>query len=128
MTASIQQNVISRSRRGAFSSHRTFSQKGIFTQQSLSIGLSLLVLVSLSMLAFFYLQQVLQTSSRGSDIHALENTLIELKEKHRSLELQSAELRSIQAIEEHVENLNLVSTDRVSYLGGALDHVAVNAR
>lgn len=119
MTHSTLQYVVPRHR-------RQYSQQGLFTQQSLTIGISLLVLISLSMLSFFYLQQVLQTASQGSDIHALETRVIELKEKQRSLELESANLRSIHAIEEKMESLNLVTTDRVSYLGTVEERLAVS--
>lgn len=109
MTAHIEQHVIPR-QRGAL------KQAGSINRQAVTIGFSLLVLFSLSMLGFFYLQQVQETASQGSEISDLENQLIDIKKQQRSLELESAELRSIQNIEGQLNTLNLVATDHVAYL------------
>jgi hypothetical protein len=122
MTSHIQQHVVARPRphlpRSASFSHTTFySQRGNLTHQGVMIGFSLLVLISLSVLGFMYLQQVLETASRGNEMQALEDTLTELRTKQRSLELEGAELRSLHTIETKVNSLQLVATDRVAYLG-----------
>lgn len=104
-------------------------QRGSLTQQTVTIGFGVMLITSLSLLGFFYLQQVLSTASRGNDIHALENQLLELKTQQKSLELNSAELRSIQTIENSVNGLNLMPTDKVSYLGTPVDQrVATSQR
>jgi len=121
MTARVTQSVVPRYR------SRT-GERGVLTHHTLSIGLSVLVLISLSVLGFFYLQQVLQTASRGSDIHQLENRLSELKEQQNALELQSAELRSINTVEQRINELDLVRTDAVSYLGAGGGAVAAATR
>ncbi len=105
MTAQIQQHVSPR-----------HSQVGSINRQTVTLGFSLVVLFSLSMLGFFYLQQVLETASQGSEISELENRLMDIKTEQRSLELESAQLRSIQNIEGQLNTLNLVATDRVAYL------------
>jgi hypothetical protein len=80
--------------------------------------------MAVTFLSLFYLQQVLGTASQGSDIRGLEGRIMELRERQRSLELEGAELRSIRTIENHIPQLNLVLTDRVSYLAQPGDRVA----
>lgn len=112
MTANIQQKVLSRS-----------------THQTVALVSGISILIFLTLLGFFYLQQVFDTASRNSDIHALETSILQLKEKARSLELESAQLRSMQTIEQMVPKLNLVATDQVAYLAPDTAHVALlNAR
>lgn len=82
-------------------------------------------LVGVALLGFFYLQQVLGTASQGTDIQNLESRVLELNKQQRVLELQGAELRSIQAVEERVKQLNLITVDRVAYLASPSGHVAV---
>lgn len=109
MTANIQQHVTPRR-------SPTLAQAGRINRQTVTLGFSLLVLFSLSMLGFFYLQQVLETASQGSEISDLENQLMDMKKQQQSLELESAELRSIQNIDGQLNTLNLVTTDHVAYL------------
>ncbi len=104
--------MISRSNRGAIN----------HTTAALVFGIAAVAIVG--MLGFFYLQQVVQTASQGTDIHQLEATLTDLKEQQRVLELKGAELRSLQNVEQDVENMNLVPTDKVSYLAPVDDRVA----
>lgn len=130
MTKHIQQHVIPR--RPVLQSsvahsrfrYASFSQRGSMTQQTYTMVFGLGLLLFLAMLGFFYLQQVLDTASRGTDIHALEERLIQLKGKQRDLELEGAELRSIQTIEEKIQGLHLVETKEVTYLGGTRQQVA----
>ncbi len=114
MTANIQQQVSPRRRTGLPTG--ALGQVGSINRQTVTLGVSLLVLLSLSMLGFFYLQQVLETASQGSQISDLENHLMDLKTQQQSLELESAQLRSIQNIEGQLNTLNLVATDHVAYL------------
>jgi len=150
MTANIQQRVVPRRRqqhahsyhqthegawqtrpvraRTSLKRHLPFStQRGSVTQGTVTVAFSVLSLVILALLGFFYLQQIFSTASQGSDIQALESRLVELKERQRELELQGAELRSIQAVEDHVKELNLVSVGPVAYLADSPGHVAVVA-
>jgi hypothetical protein len=87
---------------------------------------ALVALLSLSGLGFFYLQQVFGTASHGVDIQSLETELLELKEEQRKLELEGAQLRSIQAVEERVQQLNLAPVDQVAYLLPVPDRVALS--
>lgn len=148
MTANIVQHVIPRQRRGFSFSHHVSStgswqvrqlrqqtrrsplrslgsQRGSVNQATLTLAFSVIALITVAIFGFFYLQQVLGTASRGTDVQALESQIVELREQQRALELEGAQLRSIQAVEQRVQQLNLVATDRVAYLAPAPDKVAV---
>lgn len=101
--------LFSRSTRGAID----------HTTAALMLGLSAVTIVG--MLGFFYLQQVVQTASQGTDVRQLEATLTDLKEKQRVIELEGAQLRSLRNIEEDTQKMNLVPTDKVSYLAPTFD-------
>lgn len=118
MTARIEQNVVARRRNNRGSSPYTSKslQRGSANHATMSIALGLTTLIFVSLLGFFYLQQVLSTASQGTDIHALESEIMELREKQKTLELEGAELRSLKTVEDRVKDLNLVDTDKVSYL------------
>lgn len=103
------------------------AQRGTVTQSTLTITLAFISLACVAVLGFFYLQQVFSTSSQGSDVQALETQMNELRDKQRDLELQGAELRSLQAVEEHVKAENLVSVGDVSYLSQKGSQVAMTS-
>jgi hypothetical protein len=90
------------------------------------MSLGLIALLTVALLGFFYLQQVMSTASQGTDIHALESKIVDLKEKQRQLELEGAQLRSLKTIEGNVQQLNLVTTDKVAYLTAPTDKVALS--
>jgi hypothetical protein len=106
-----------------FTSSKLFSQRGSVTQSTITLALALVVLVGLASLGFFYLSQVFGTAAHGTDVQALETKLDDLKQQQ--LQLQGAESRSIQAVEDRVKKLNLVTTDKVSYLTPQTDRVAM---
>src|SRR3989344_1901117 len=122
MTANIQQHITPRREKKFSSAMKNNLGLVDHTTAALMFGIAAVAIVG--MLGFFYLQQVVQTASQGTDIHQLEATLIELKEKQRVLELKGAELRSLQNVERDVEKMNLVPTDKVSYLAPVDDRVA----
>lgn len=119
MTARISQYVVTKGR------YSRRSQSGRVTPGAITLTLGITTLLMVATLSFFYLQQVLHTASQGSDVHTLESTLIEIKQKQRELELEGAQLRSLQNVEERVHKLNLAPTDRVTYLIPTPDHVAL---
>ncbi len=136
MTPNIQQSVvsrrtgkttgISRSRwQGSIKSRFQSSEAGSVNNATITIGFGLIALIVVGLLAFFYLQQVVNTASQGTDVHALESQIVELREQQRELELKGAELRSLQSVSNRVEKLNLVTTDKVSYLTSVDSKVAV---
>ena len=130
MVTNLEQHVISRHGRGlrrptnfrpAFS-----SQRGSATQSTITAALAILSLASVSMLGFFYLHQVFNTAAQGSSVEGLESHQLELNERIRELELEGAELRSIQVVEERVKDLDLVKADEVAYLVPLNQQVALN--
>ena len=123
MTANIQQNVVPRNRRGQKINSAQL-QRGNISHATITATFGLLTLVVLSMLGFFYLQQVLGTASQGTDIAELETRLIELKQRQRDLELKGAQLRSLQTVESRVQKLNLVTSNQVTYLSPVTGQVA----
>ena len=92
------------------------TQRGSITQSTISLAIGLIALVTVSGLGFVYLQQVFGTASHSADIQALERKIDELQATSRALELEGANLRSIQAIEDRVDDLNLVESETVAYL------------
>lgn len=86
----------------------------------------MVALIIVGMLGFVYLRQVVGTASQGTDVRELEAQIIELQEKQQELNLEGAELRSLQTVEEKTQQLNLVEADRVSYLAPDADRVALN--
>lgn len=116
MTAKISQHVVPR--------HSRSPQRGSITPTTLTAAFGVGTLVIIALLGFFYLQQVLHTASQGTDVHDLESKLIELKREQQRLELEGAQLRSLQTVEERVKKFNLAPTDRVTYLLPTPDHVA----
>lgn len=122
MTPKITQHVAPRNGRRYRPSDR--SNRGAINHTTAALVFGVAAVAIVGMLGFFYLQQVVQTASRGTDIHQLEASLTELKEEQRVLELKGAQLRSLQNVEQDVEKMNLVPTDKVSYLAPADDRVA----
>jgi hypothetical protein len=138
MTAKITQNITKR--HSAFSNKRWYLspnggwrqnmrsnkwERGSISSTTITLGLSISVILVVAGLSFFYLGQVLNTASKGTDIHDIEERISELKERQHVLELEGAHLRSIQAIEQKIPDLNLVKTDNVSYLNQGTEKVAV---
>lgn len=85
----------------------------------------MVALVTVGMLGFLYLRQVVGTASQGTNIRELEAQILDLRDQQRQLELEGAQLRSLQAVEERTQELNLVEADRVSYLATLSDRVAL---
>lgn len=102
-------------------------ERGSISSTTLTLGLGITVILVVAGLSFFYLGQVLNTATQGTDIHNIEEHISELKERQHTLELEGAHLRSIQAIEQKIPELNLVKTDSVSYLNQLAERVAVLA-
>jgi cell division protein FtsB len=124
MTPKLQQHVLPRNRSHLSASAQIYS-RGSISSHTAMLTLGVLSLLACAGFGFFYLQQILTSAAQGSDVHAMEAKLNELKEKQRTLELEGAELRSIQAVEERVNKLNLVTVDSVAYLVPTSHQVAL---
>jgi hypothetical protein len=106
--------------RTQYPTHRSLDpfhpQRGAITQPTLTITFGLMMLISVAMLGFLYLNQVLGTASQGDSVQVLNEKMNDLREKQQRLELEGAQLRSMQFIEQRVQELNLVTTQHVTYL------------
>jgi len=119
MTSNLIQNVTPRRSRPYMAGW----QRGSISSTTATTILGITVIFGVAFLSFFYLGQVQDTASQGTDIQSLEERLIELNDRQRSLELESAQLRSLQTIEDSIPELNLVSTGSVTYLAKPLEKV-----
>ncbi len=91
-------------------------QRGSIDQSTVTVAFAIVSLLSVVLLGFLYLQQVFGTAAKSGDIQTLEERIINLSEKQRALELQGAGLRSIQTVEDHIKELNFISSENVAYL------------
>jgi hypothetical protein len=103
-----------------------YSQRGSADHTTITVTFGLAAIIFVGLLGLFYLQQVVNTASQGTDVRDLETAVVELREKQRQLELEGAELRSLQVVEDRVKQLNLVATDKVTYLAPVQDRVAAH--
>src|SRR5258708_26571222 len=122
MTQTRQQFITPRTAR---SSRRSVSQRGSINHGTAAAMFGIVAVVLVGMFSFFYLQQVVNTASQGTDITQLEAQLSNLKEQERVLELDGAHLRSLQTIEQQTGSMNLIPADSVSYLAPTDGRVAV---
>ncbi len=129
MIPTITQNVIPRSKRSSLSWRKiNFSQRGSINPTTTALILGIIVIVSVAWLSLFYLDQVQGTAAQDTDIQTLEERLQQLRERQRALELEGARLRSLQAIEQRVQKLNLITTDQFTYLPEELAPVVTLAK
>lgn len=119
MTSKIQQNVVSRNGSKTLTVSR--SNRGAINHSTAALMLGFTAVAIVGLLGFFYLQQVVHTASQSTDVRELESKITDLKEKQRVIELQGAQLRSLKNVEGDMEKLNLVPTDKVSYLAPISD-------
>jgi len=136
MTPKIQQTITPRQHRNKPCRHqnkpsRQFRYSPRYSWPNSSFGsatitliFGLVIVAGVALLGFLYLGQVLNTASQGSDIQQLEEKIVELKEQQKEIELEGARLRSIDTIEEKVQQLNLINTTKVTFLGPTPDKVA----
>lgn len=104
--------------------HLSSLQRGSATHATVTVLFGIFALVLVGSLGLFYLQQVVGTASSGTEIREIEERISELKERQRILELEGAELRSLQVVEERAKELNLIGADRVTFLVSTDDKVA----
>lgn len=63
-----------------------------------------------------YLHQVNSKTPKGYEIQNLEMELAKLEDKNKALELEAAELKSMENFDKHLVQLNLVKSENVTYL------------
>lgn len=73
---------------------------------------------------FLYIRQITSTATSGYDVSALERRAEGLRAEEAKLRFESAELESLERIEERLPTLNLIPADNVAYtsplLGGSV--------
>lgn len=87
----------------------------VLSQKALALTLA----VILGMTAFSYLMLVNGRVSKGFEIQILEKKLAELQKNQRTLERESADLQSIQNIEQKVNLADYTPTLNIQYLPDA---------
>ena len=88
-------------------------------------GLRMLLTGLIIFAGLSYLFYMNQTATSGFDIKGMENSIEQIKKINKSLELQTAELQSLQRIEAASQELQMVATTRIEYLPAVGASVAV---
>ncbi|GAC1412364.1 MAG: hypothetical protein NVSMB66_1200 [Candidatus Doudnabacteria bacterium] len=89
-------------------------KNGISTIENRIWGIS--VLTAAGLLLLFYMIQVNSFSTKGYEIKNLQTKVESLRNDQRALEVQSAELQSLQRIQSSSAVLNMVSVSTISYV------------
>lgn len=85
------------------------------------------IIVLFCVVSLLFLVQVFQSSTTGYEVSALETQIEELKEENKKLEIQAAELQSLDSIEASVQEINMVPVENIVYIEPpAASVVAVN--
>lgn len=82
----------------------------------ITLNLKVVILGMVVLMGLTYLVQVNKVSTSGFEIQELEQRVTELKKENAKLELTAAQLESLSTIEQRVQRLDLVSTEKVDYL------------
>ncbi len=77
------------------------------------LGLFLLFLTVAG--GFVYIREITTTTESGYDVSLLERRDAELRAEEQQLQIEAAELESLQHIEERLKTLNLTPVDSVAY-------------
>ncbi len=80
------------------------------------LALNILFIVVIVLLGTAYLVQINQTATSGFAMKDMNKQINELKEQHQKLELQVADLQSLQNIQDATERLQLVSHTKLEYV------------
>ncbi|MBU1890752.1 hypothetical protein KJ782_04675 [Patescibacteria group bacterium] len=78
--------------------------------------LSVLFFAAIILLGATYLVQVNRTATSGFAVNDLNRKISELKENNQKLELEIADLQSLQNIQESSERLKLVAHTKLEYI------------
>jgi cell division protein FtsL len=74
------------------------------------------VMIGCCVLTLTYLVQINSFSTKGYEIRSLEKKIDQLKQDQRMLEVETAELQSLQRIQNDPAVLNMVSVSSVNYV------------
>jgi len=93
-------------------------KKHYHSQRGSSMGIFLSGLGILSVIiaaGFLYIFQITSSAVGGYDTTSLEKQITKLQDERRDLEMQVADLQSLQSIERGAKKLRLVASDKVLY-------------
>lgn len=102
----------------ALLTHNKESKDRYVSQRGSSMGIFLSGLGILSVIiaaGFLYIFQVTSSAVGGYDTTSLEKQVAILQDERRDLEMQAADLQSLQSIEQGAKKLQLVASDKVLY-------------
>ncbi len=88
-------------------------------------AVNLLFLVIAIVLGSLYLFQVNRTATSGFAVKDLNTQITELKESHQKLELQVADLQSLQQIQSATKRLELIARTKLEYVQTTTGAVAL---
>lgn len=100
------------SRKQRFNGRSGFCSKFLFNVRFWNI----IILVLISLVGVLYLGQINSMTIKGFKMKTLEEKQSAFKENIRKMELQIADLQSMQKIQERVKNLNMISVAKVEYV------------
>jgi len=107
-------------RRGAFCTlNRKPSKERTFVAGSAQINLvslAFMMIISTFACGAFYLYQVNSIATKGYEVRDLQNQIQDLQKDSKKMEIHEVELRSMYNIEKASKDLNLVNSDKVSYV------------
>jgi hypothetical protein len=78
--------------------------------------LPVLLLMIVVFTGFAYIFYINRTATGSFEIKALESKITQLQDVNKKLELQTADMQSLSAVEESVKDLQMVAVSRVEYL------------
>jgi len=90
------------------------ARNGIAGIQAVHVGAAVLVLLVGTVLA--YLVQVNNFATKGYEINRLQTQLAQLQDEHDKLQVQAAQLQSIQRIQTDPAVLNMVPINQITYV------------
>jgi len=104
-----------------FSMRANFKKNHAFLKNcrgSLSLnfkGTASILMAIVFILGVFYLYQVNDLATKGYEIREIEKQIASLSQINKSQRIKEVELKSMYNIEKTAENLNLISTQEITY-------------
>ena len=81
-----------------------------------STSFRVMLVVFIAFFGFLYVWQTNSVSTKGYAITDIEGQIRELNRENRSLQVKIAKNRSMQSIEERLDDMNLVAVNDIDYL------------
>jgi len=81
--------------------------------------LNVVILAAICLVGFLYLAKINNMATKGFKMKELEEKQSVLRENIKKIELQIADLQSMQRLEERISGLNMASVAKVQYISSA---------